>query len=121
MADGWGGGVGAAGNGGGTTGQGGAAGALTSGATGLHRLSRIEYDNTLRDLLGDTTRPGFAKLPEDVNDPFDNDYTTQLVSGALIADVESLAADVSARAVADPARRAALVGCTPSGAGDKAC
>ena len=59
-------------------------GALSVGATGLRRLSRNEYDNTLRDLLGDTTRSGYAKLPEDVNDPFDNDYTTQLASGALI-------------------------------------
>jgi hypothetical protein len=113
-------GAGTAGGGGTTTGGAGA-GALTVGATGLHRLSRIEYDNTLRDLLGDTTRPGFAKLPEDVNDPFDNDFTTQLVSGALIADVEALATDVSARTLADPARRSKLVGCTPTGPADKAC
>ncbi len=116
-------GSGTAGAGGAATGQAGTVGsnALTLGATGLHRLSRIEYDNTLRDLLGDTTRPGFAKLPEDVNDPFDNDYTTQLVSGALIADVEALATDVSARTLADPARKAALVGCTPTGPGDRTC
>jgi hypothetical protein len=105
------------------TGVGGAGvvGGLAVGPTGLHRLSRLEYDNTLRDLLGDTTRPGFAKLPEDVNDPFDNDYKTQLVSGALIAAVETLATDVSARTLADPARRDALVGCKPTGAGDKIC
>ena len=52
------------GGGGGTTG-----GAVVYGPTGLHRLSRIEYDNTLADLLGDNTRPGFAALPEDVNAP----------------------------------------------------
>ena len=45
------------------------------GPSGLRRLTRTEYDNTLRDLLGDETRSGFAQLPEDVNDPFDNDYT----------------------------------------------
>jgi hypothetical protein len=94
---------------------------ISVGPTGLHRLSRIEYDNTLRDLLGDTTRPGFAKLPEDVNDPFDNDYKTQLVSGALIAAIETLATDVASRAIADPVRRDALVGCTPTGANDKSC
>jgi Protein of unknown function (DUF1588)/Protein of unknown function (DUF1592)/Protein of unknown function (DUF1595)/Protein of unknown function (DUF1587)/Protein of unknown function (DUF1585) len=114
-------GTGTGGAGSPTTGSAGGSGALTVGATGLHRLSRIEYDNTVRDLLGDTTRPGFAKLPEDVNDPFDNDYTTQLVSGTLIADVEALATDVSARTLADPARRAALVGCTPTGPADKVC
>ena len=67
-------------------------GATVYGPTGLHRLSRIEYDNTLADLLGDNHASGFASLPEDVNDPFDNDFSTQLVSGALIASAETLAA-----------------------------
>jgi len=96
-------------------------GSLTLGPTGLHRLSRIEYDNTLADLLGDTTRSGFAALPEDTHDPFDNDYATQLVSGALIAAVETLATGASARLALDPNRRNALVGCTPSSAGDRVC
>src|SRR5437764_301462 len=107
--------------GGGGAGGGPAGGALTYGPTGLHRLSRMEYDDTLRDLLGDDTRSGFAALPEDVADPFDNDYSTQLVSGALIAAAEKLAGDAAVRALADPARRAALVGCAPSGPGDAAC
>lgn len=102
--------------GGGTT-----TGALSFGPTGLHRLSRIEYDNTLADLLGDRTRPGFAVLPEDARDPFDNDYATQLVSGALIASAETLASEASARLLAEPTRRDAVVGCTPTGAGDQVC
>lgn len=106
----------------GMTGGGGpGVGALTLGPTGLHRLSRIEYDNTLADLMGDSSRPGFAVLPEDTNDPFDNDYATQLVSGALIAALETLARDASARLLADTPRRDALVGCTPTGPGDQAC
>jgi len=96
-------------------------GAVAYGPTGLHRLSRIEYDNTLADLLGDNTRPGFAALPEDVNDPFDNDFSTQQVSGALIAAAETLAAGASARLLADTTKRAKLIGCTPTGAGDKTC
>jgi hypothetical protein len=94
---------------------------LAYGATGLHRLSRIEYDNTVRDLLGDNTRAGFTMLPEDVRDPFDNDFHTQQVSGALISAAETLAAEAAARALSDPARRASLVGCTPAGAADDAC
>ena len=94
---------------------------FTLGASGLLRLSRIEYDNTLRDLLGDASRPGFAKLPSDVHDPFDNDYKTQLVSGALIGSAETLAQEASARVLADPQRLYALVGCQPSGPGDAAC
>ena len=111
---------GSIGNNGGSGGSSGV-GAVAYGPTGLHRLSRIEYDNTLADLLGDNTRPGFASLPEDVNDPFDNDFSTQQVSGALIAAAETLATGVSARLMADTARRNALVGCTPSGAGDTVC
>lgn len=95
--------------------------ALTFGPTGLHRLSRVEYDNTLRDLLGDATRSGFAALPEDVNDPFDNNFKDQIVSGALVASIETLAANAATRALADPARRAALLGCTPAGPSDQAC
>ena len=109
------------GNNGGGTGGAATGGAVAYGPTGLHRLSRIEYDNTLADLLGDNTRPGFASLPEDVNDPFDNDFSTQQVSGALIAAAETLAAGASARLLADTTRRNALLGCTPSGAGDTAC
>ena len=48
-------------------------GALTAPLSGARRLTRTEYDNTLLDLLQDDTRSGFALLPEDVNDPFDND------------------------------------------------
>src|SRR6188474_3425462 len=96
-------------------------GATTFGPTGLHRLSRIEYDNTLADLLGDTSRSGFASLPEDVNDPFDNDFSTQIVSGALIASAETLAAGAASRLLANAVKRDAVVGCTPSGAGDQVC
>jgi hypothetical protein len=103
------------------TGVAGSTGLGFTGPTGLHRLSRLEYDATVRDLLGDTSRPGFAKLPEDVRDPFDNDYKTQLVSGVLVGTTETLATDISARTLADPAKRAALVGCTPAGPGDKTC
>jgi hypothetical protein len=103
------------------TGVAGTTGAGFTGPTGMHRLSRLEYDATVRDLLGDTTRPGFAKLPEDVRDPFDNDYKTQLVSGVLVSTAETLATEISARALADAARRDTLVGCKPTGPGDKVC
>jgi hypothetical protein len=89
--------------------------------SGARRLSRAEYDNTLRDLLNDETRSGFAKLPEDVNDPFDNDVSTQQVSPALIEAAETLAQQAAARAVADPAILASIVPCTPAGPGDADC
>src|SRR5882672_3796620 len=62
--------------------------ALEAWATGARRLSRLEYDNSLRDLLGDTTRSGFTSLPEDSYTPFDNDFTTQQASAPLIESAE---------------------------------
>src|SRR5262250_1007954 len=73
-------------------GGGGASGAaLKMGPTGAHRLSRDEYDNTVRDLVGDTAGEGFALLPEDAHDPFDNNYLTQLASQSLVDATEQLA------------------------------
>lgn len=91
------------------------------GMVGLRRLSRSEMDNTLRDLLGDDTRPGTTFLPEDVIDPFDNDFTNQAVSTVLVESIETLANDVAVRLAADPTRRDMVVGCTPSGAADATC
>ena len=90
-------------------------------SAGLRRLSIHEYDNTVRDLLGDDTRPAATYLPEDARTPFDNDYTKQTASAALVDGAEALAMDVAARLLADPARRDAVVGCTPSGPEDSAC
>ena len=89
--------------------------------SGAKRLTRVEYDNTLADLLLDTTQSGFAALPEDVTDPFDNDYHTQKVSPALIESAEALARGAAERALASPSVMAEIVPCTPSGAGDEAC
>src|SRR5262245_34666730 len=85
----------------------------TVGKMGLRRLSRDEYDNTVRDLFGDTTRPGTRLLPEDKFAPFDNDVTTQAVSGVLIEALETLASDVVGRALADAGQRDIVVGCKP--------
>ncbi len=89
--------------------------------SGARRLSQTEVDNTLRDLLGDDTAPATRFLLEDEYAPFDNDYTLQQASGALINAVEVLANDVAQRLVADTARRDAIVPCTPSGPTDETC
>ncbi len=89
--------------------------------TGLRRLSQNELDNTLRDLLGDTTAPAARLLNEDEFRPFDNDYTVQQASQALIASIEALAEEVASSTVADVNRREALVPCTPTGDADVDC
>lgn len=91
------------------------------GAVGMRRLSRRELDDTLRDLVGETERLATQYLPEDVLDPFDNDYSTQRVSAILIEGLERLASDVSLRLMADTARRDEVVGCTPTGTSDTDC
>jgi hypothetical protein len=94
---------------------------VSVGPSGARRLSRNEYDNTLRDLLRDESRSGFVKLPEDVLDPFDNDFTTQQPSGILVESAETLAFEAAARLMADTAKRDQVIGCTPSGASDQDC
>src|SRR5690349_14135481 len=81
------------------------------GISGLRRLTVHEYDATVRDVLGDDTQPGASSLPEDRRTPFDNDFAVQTASRVLVEGAETLARDISARAVADTARRELIVGC----------
>jgi hypothetical protein len=120
----------------GGTGDRGGAGANSSGNSGTgaapaapfvalqsvaRRLSRAEFDNVLSDVLRDTTSPASKALVEDEYAPYDNDYTLQSASQALIDGLSALAEDVAKRAMSDATRRATLVPCTPQGAGDAAC
>ncbi len=89
--------------------------------SGARRLTQAELDNTLRDLLGEDTAPASRLLNEDEFRPFDNDYTIQQASDALITSLEALAEQVAERAVADASLRDALVPCAPTSAGDESC
>jgi hypothetical protein len=91
------------------------------GESGMRRLTIVEYNDTVRDLLGDTTSPATQWLPEDQLSPFDNDYTGQSASGVLIEGAETVAADIAARFVADAARRDQVVGCAPKAPDDAEC
>lgn len=91
------------------------------GIAGMRRLSRAEYDNTVRDLLGDTTRPANRGLPEDVIDPFDNAFGDQLATRPLVESLEAVAREVVASLLADDARLAGVIGCTPTGPDDTGC
>lgn len=89
---------------------------------GLRRLSVREYEDTVRDLLLDPVGVGAAQqLPIDPTLPFDNDYRHQQVSSGLIDAAEYLATRAAESLSEDPERRAALVGCTPTGADDEGC
>ena len=66
----------------------------------VRRLTTYEYNNTMRDLLGDTTSPGTG-LPAQVDskeNPFGNDADEQSPSSLLIEKYQSIAeADRDAR------------------------
>lgn len=78
----------------------------------LRRLSRMEYSNTLRDLLGDTTSPGSALPSEPIGNNFGNDASKQSVSSLLVEQYGTVAEAVAARATATPEALRKLAPCT---------
>ena len=91
------------------------------GVSGLRRLSIVEYQQTIVDLLGFDAAQAKELLPSDTLTPFDNDFTLQTPSEPLIKGLEIVAGDIAEAVVADPDLRAAIVPCTPSGADDAEC
>ncbi len=115
-------------DGGGDTGdhepQGGYADPRAMGPTGLRRQTHAELRNTLALALGagtDEVDDLLAVLPADSSTPFDNDYGTQEPSQPLIEGMLALAESLARTIAEDPARRDALLGCTPAGPADEAC
>jgi hypothetical protein len=74
----------------------------------LRRLTRFEYDNTIRDLLGDASRPAQALPAETLGNGFGNDAATQAVSSLLVEQYAAVAAAVATRATATPGK---LIAC----------
>jgi hypothetical protein len=79
-------------------------------------MNRFEYDNTVRDLFADASRPAQAL-------PFDAfaDPATHPVSAALVEGYHELAHDFAARVTEDAAAATAFVGCDPASDGEDAC
>jgi hypothetical protein len=76
----------------------------------LRRLTRYEYNNTARDLLGDTTSPANAFPSELLGNGFGNDAESQPVGGEL-ANQYMLVSETVAAAVTAPARIGSLAAC----------
>jgi hypothetical protein len=84
----------------------------------VRRMTRAEYNNTVRDLLGDTTSPaqGFALEEEALG--FNNN-AANLVTSAALAEKYMLAAEgIAQRATAPGGDR---IGCDPLAVGAQAC
>jgi hypothetical protein len=84
---------------------------LHVGRSPLRRLTRFEYDNTIHDLLGDTTQPGSLLPAEELGNGFGNDADAQSASGLLIEQYGTAAEGIASRATATPAALAKLDPC----------
>lgn len=84
--------------------------AVKPGKAPLRRLTHRELDNTIRDLLGDESRPGSSFTPDAQSLGFDNMAETQAVSPLLAEQYEKAAIEISTHAVED---LEGLLGCDP--------
>ncbi|MFT5359182.1 MAG: hypothetical protein ACI9KE_006425 [Polyangiales bacterium] len=78
--------------------------------TALRRLTRDELEATL-ELALELTDAEVSGLPGDPLQPFDNDYTGQLPSTALVAGIDEMARGLSVVALPDMSRLERLASC----------
>jgi hypothetical protein len=86
---------------------------IAPGRSPLRRLTTYEYNNTIRDLLGDTTNPGSA-LPAQVDskqNPFGNDADEQSPTDVLVEKYQTVAESIAARATANATALGRLHSC----------
>jgi hypothetical protein len=92
-------------------------GALDPGNVTLHRLNNTEYDNTVRDLLGDTSQPAKAFPPDAVASGFDNDASVLSMSPLLAEKYANSAKDL-VDALLGSSKRSQVMSCDPVAGGD---
>ena len=106
------------GNGGSTV----ACGAVDPGRVTIHRLNNLEFNNTVRDLLGDTTQPAATFPPDTGGANFDNNADVLGMNPLLFERLESATDTLANAAVASgSATLAKIVTCDPTKVGDSAC
>ncbi len=84
----------------------------------MRRLNRFEYNNTVRDLLGDDTNPANEFPPEEEALGFNNNATALGVTPILAERYMVAAEGIAARATED---LPALLPCDPADVGEDAC
>jgi hypothetical protein len=95
--------------------------APSPGASPIRRLTRFEYTNTVRDLLGDTTHAGDLLPPEQKGNGFSNDAASITTTRVLVDTYRSIAHDLATRATADAASLSKLSSCDTTKTGEDAC
>ncbi len=91
---------------------------ISPGDAPIRRMTHFEYDNTVRDLLGDTTAPATTFPADEVSGGFDNQASTLVVTELL---AESYMSAAEALATTATQNLDTLVGCDPPTAGAAAC
>jgi hypothetical protein len=91
---------------------------VQTGSSPLRRLTGAEYDNTVHDLLGDSTGPAKSFPPEELTLGFPNNADQQSVSDLLIEEYETAATTLATAAVAN---LPALLACNPTTQGEDTC
>jgi hypothetical protein len=87
--------------------------------TPIRRLTRFEYNRTVRDLLGDSSNPADLLPPEEEVAGFNNQAAALTSSDLLIEQYMNVAEDVSTRAVGNI--EALLPNCDPELDGNESC
>ncbi len=80
----------------------------------LRRLTRNEYNNTLRDLLGDTSFPGNTFPSEELSNGFGNDANAQTVSSLLAEQYNTVAENIAVGVAESPEKLKILAECASS-------
>jgi len=92
------------------------------GESPIRRMTRVEYDNTVRDLLGDTSEPAKDFVVEEEALGFNNQATALGVTQLLAEQYMEASEKVAANATADAAKLAQLLdGCDPAADGADVC
>ena len=84
----------------------------------LRRLTRWEYNNTVHDLLGDTTSPADQFSAESRQLGFTNGAASTPMSAVVVEEYEGAARALAATAILIPTT---LLGCDPAAKGEDTC
>ncbi len=92
--------------------------AVDPGRVGIHRLNNAEYDNTIRDLLGTSTRfaATFSVAEEGIH--FDNTASALGMTPSQYDGFFEAAMQLVAEALQDETQRARFLTCTPAAPAD---
>jgi hypothetical protein len=91
------------------------------GTKAIHRLSNLEYDNTVRDLLGTQLRPSSGFQPDIEASGFTNIAEAISMNPRSVKDYYDAAVSLTDELALDATRLATIVTCQPAAAGDVAC